>query len=240
MISEKDIVFDNRKINIYINVAIIGNVNQILADLVNSILKSGLYSACNKIVLVCNGDFNQISLNLNIPKIEVIKSNTDISKCEFPTLEKIWNDSQNEDITILYLHTKGVTKPGHQPVIDWVNYLSHFNITKWQKRVNDLKSFDCTGVNLNCNIYDIKEDPSTWGYGKAPLHYSGNFWWSNSSHIKNLPNPIDWIPDNNYQRWRVMAEMWLCQFIDGKYHSAWSSNVDHYQQNYPRELYEKN
>ena len=33
-----------------------------------------------------------------------------------------------------------------------------------------------------------------------------------------------------------MAEMWLCQ-IDGKYNSAWSSNVDHYLEKYPKELY---
>lgn len=232
-------LLDNKKINIYINVAIIGNVNQILADLVNNILKSGLYSACNKIILICNGDFNQISLNLNIPKIEVIKANDDISKCEFPTLEKIWNDCQNEDITVLYLHTKGVTKNGQQTIIDWTNYLSYFNINKWQDRINHLKSFDCSGVNLNGSKEDINEHPSTWGYGKAPLHYSGNFWWSNSSHIKKLPNPINWLPDNNYQQWRVMAEMWLCQ-IDGKYNSAWSSNVNHYLENYPKELYESN
>ena len=36
-----------------------------------------------------------------------------------------------------------------------------------------------------------------------------------------------------------MAEMWLCQ-IDGKYNSAWQSNINHYQQNYPKELYESN
>lgn len=232
------LLLNNRKINIYINVAIIGNVNQVLADLINSTLKSGLYSACNKIVLVCNGDFNQISLNLNIPKIEVIKANTDISKCEFPTLEKIWNDCQKEDITVLYLHTKGVTKPGQQTVQDWTNYLSHFNITKWQDRVFELNTFDCSGVNLNGNIEDSNEHPSTWGYGKAPLHYSGNFWWSNSSHIKKLPDPISWLPDTNYQRWRVMAEMWLCQPNDGKYNCAWRSNVNHYIENYPKELYE--
>ena len=231
-------LLNNRKINVYINVAIVGSVNQVLADLINNTLKSGLYSACNKIVLVCNGDFNQISLNLNIPKIEVIKANSDISKCEFPTLEKIWNDCQEDDITVLYLHTKGVTKPDQQTVQDWTNYLSHFNITKWQDRVFELNTFDCSGVNLNGNVEDSNEHPSTWGYGKAPLHYSGNFWWSNSSHIKKLTNPMNWLPDNNYQRWRVMAEMWLCQPNDGKYNCAWRSNVNHYVESYPKNLYE--
>jgi hypothetical protein len=72
------------------------------------------------------------------------------------------------------------------------------------------------------------------------VHYSGNFWWSKSSHIKNLPNMSNWLPDGNYLRWRVMAEMWLCQIPDGKYSCAWQSNINHYQQNYPKELYESN
>jgi hypothetical protein len=233
------VLLNNKKINIYINVAIVGSVNKVLADLVNNILKSGLYSACNKIYLICNGNFSQISLDLNIPKVEVIKANSDIFKCEFPTLEKIWNDcQQEEDITVLYLHTKGVTKPGHQTVQDWTNYLSYFNIIKWQDRLSDLNSFDCSGVNLNGNVEDFNEHPLTWGYGKAPLHYSGNFWWSNSSHIKKLPNPISWLPDGNYQRWRVMAEMWLCQPSDSKYNCAWQSNINHYIERYPIELYE--
>jgi hypothetical protein len=39
-------------------------------------------------------------------------------------------------------------------------------------------------------------------------------------------------------RWRMMAEMWLCQLPDAKYYNAWHSNVDHYIERYPIELYE--
>jgi len=35
-----------------------------------------------------------------------------------------------------------------------------------------------------------------------------------------------------------MAEMWICQVPGGKYFNAFSSNVDHYQNLYPKELYE--
>jgi hypothetical protein len=147
---------------------------------------------------------------------------------------------KEEDFNVLYLHTKGVTKPGYQQIIDWTNLLSYFNINKWQDRLKDLEDNDCSGVNFFGNPDDINHHPSTWGYGKAPLHYSGNFWWSKSSHIKNLPNMSNWLPDGNYLRWRVMAEMWLCQIPDGKYSCAWQSNINHYQQNYPKELYESN
>ena len=233
------LLLNNKKIKIYINVAIVGSVNYILADLINNIIKSGLYSACETIYLVFNGDPNLITLNLNIPKIEIIQASNDISKCEFPTLEKLWTDSQSDTNTsILYLHTKGVTRQSSM-VKDWTNYLIYFNIEKWQDRIFELNNFDCTGVNLNGNINDINENPATWGYGKAPIHYSGNFWWSNSSHIKKLPNPTKWTPDNDYQKWRIMAEMWLCQKNDSKYNCAWNSNVNHYNENYPRSEYEQ-
>lgn len=227
-----------KKINIYINVAITGSVNYVLADLINSIIRSGLYSACNQIFLILNGDIKNINLNLNLPKIKLIFENQDISKCEFPTLNKIWIDSQNEDMIVLYLHTKGVTKPGNQMIKDWTDYLMHFNILKWQDRFFELENNDCTGVNLGGNSEDIKDNPSTWGYGKAPLHYSGNFWWSTSSHIKKLPEPYKWVPDSNYLKWRVMAEMWLCQIEDAKYNCAWKSNVNHYLDPYPKKIYD--
>lgn len=115
--------------------------------------------------------------------------------------------------------------------------MSYFNIIKWVDRINDISNHDCSGVNLSGNPEDIIYHPSIWGYGKAPLHYSGNFWWCKSSHIRKLPNPIDWLPDNNYIRWRIMAEMWLCQIDDSKYYNAWHSNVNHYVQNYPIKLY---
>lgn len=95
-----------------------------------------------------------------------------------------------------------------------------------------------TGVNLSGNKNDINENPITWGYEKAPLHYSGNFWWSKSSHIRKLNSPIKWLPSDDYLKWRIMAEMWLCQ-IEGNYKNAWSSNVNHYIEKYKKENYIK-
>lgn len=36
-----------------------------------------------------------------------------------------------------------------------------------------------------------------------------------------------------------MAEMWLCQKNDSKYNCAWNSNVNHYNENYPKGKYEQ-
>jgi len=223
--------------NIYINVAIFGNVNIILFDLLNKIDISGLYEKCNKIYLILNGDIEYLNIDLKKDKYVIYELNKDISKCEFPTLELIWKQSRLSDDNILYIHTKGVTR-NNQTIKDWTELLSYFNIIKWKDRINELNSYDCTGINLYGNKDDIKQHPATWGYGKAPLHYSGNFWWSKASHIRKLPNPISWLPDTNYYQWRIMAEMWVCQIEDAKYYSAFSSNVDHYTSLYPKKLYQ--
>jgi len=224
---------------IYINVTIMGSVNQVLSDLLNRIKESGLYDRCDIIYLILNGDRKNLLIDLNDTKFNVIEASPDFSKWEFLAQDSLWRHSQtDDDFQLLYLHTKGVSKPGLQNIIDWTNYLAYFNINKWENRVEELKDNDCTGVNLYGNPQDINEHPSTWGYGKSPLHYSGNFWWSKSSHIKRLPNPISWMPDNNYSSWRMMNEMWVCQIPNGKYYGAGSSGVNHYLQNYPKKIYE--
>lgn len=225
-------------INVYINIAITGSVNLVLLNLIDRINKSGLYDNCNRIYLVFNGEKKLINIDIVGDKYVFIHSSQDISKCEFPTLDLIWEKCQEEDLKVLYLHTKGVTKPNNKNIEDWTQYLSYFNIYKWEDRLNDLDSFDCSGVNFGGKSNDINEHPSTWGYGKSPLHYSGNFWWSKSSHIRKLPNPIKWLPDNNYYKWRVMAEMWLCQVKEGKYYEAWNSGVNHYISLYNIDMYE--
>jgi hypothetical protein len=239
-ICEKFTISTKKMINIYINIAMVGSVNQVLWELLTRIKQSGLYESANKIYLVFNGDRKKLTFNLVSEKYVIIDYSDDISKCEFPTLELIHKHSKEAEFDILYLHTKGVTKPGVKTIEDWTNYLSYFNINKWVDRVKDLKSNDTSGVNLGGNPEDIQSHPSWWGYGKAPLHYSGNFWWSKSSHIRNLSSPFNWLPDGDCLRWRMMAEMWVCQIQTGKYHSAWHSNVNHYQENYPKELYESN
>jgi hypothetical protein len=221
-------------LNIYINVAVTGNVNTVLNDLLSNIHSSGLYEKCWKVFLVINGDVNQLNFERK-KKYFVWNPNKGIDKCEFPTLDLMWSHSQDDDITMLYLHTKGVSRTSNQ-IKDWVSLLTYFNVNKWSDRLTDLESNDVVGVNLQGNKDDIKEQPSTWGYGKSPIHYSGNFWWSKSSHIRKLKEPSTWCPSNDYIRYRIMCEMWVCS-VEGKFLTAHNSGVNHYTTLYPRSLY---
>jgi hypothetical protein len=211
-----------------------GNVNDVLKGLLDNIEESGLKNHAIVRAIV-NGDINQITEKRDW--VEWIKGSLSVHSQEFPTLNAIWECAQEENFNVLYIHTKGVSR--NNPFIeDWVELLKYFNITKWEDRIKELDTNDSTGVNWGGNPDDINEHPSTWGYGKAPLHYSGNFWWSKSEHISKLPNPIAWAPDVDLPRWRMMCEMWLCQIPNGKYHCAHSSGIDHYLTRYPKELYQ--
>jgi hypothetical protein len=223
---------------IYINVATINNFNEVLNYLLNKINESGLYDKCWNVYIIVNGDTSLLEIDKK-EKYIVYNANKTTDVVEFPSLHLLWlhsNEIIDEDYNILYLHTKGVTKPNSGPVKDWTEYMSYFNIEKWQDRIMDLKNYDTTGVNLSGNVEDYDKNPETWGYTKSPLHYSGNFWWSKSSYIKNLPNPYDWKPDKNYLKWRVMCEMWLCQ-NKGNFYNAWASRINHYMAEYPRSNY---
>ena len=84
---------------------------------------------------------------------------------QLPTSSKIW-----------YIHTKGVSQPNSQVRQDWRRYMSYFVIGKWRYCYKCLDYYDACGVN--------------WRMPGGPIthpHFSGNFWWANSSFITRLP-----------------------------------------------------
>ena len=231
---------------IYINVAVTGEVDRILGNLLDRIKASGLGEHCKEIHLVINGDLSKLTVDLSDPIYVIHHSHRDSERYEFPAIDLLWKKAQEEDLRFLYLHTKGVGS--FRPTVeDWVEYLIHFNVDRWRDRLEELGGHDCTGVNLQGEWNPISLNSSLWD--KEPLylkvnerlyslrHYSGNFWWSKSSHLKKLPNPYRWIPDENFRKWRIANEMWVCQIQEGEYFGAWTSGVNHYDEYYPKEKY---
>ena len=200
---------------IYIHICCINNWKDILIKLLSNIRLSGLYDNIDEIRCVVLGinNYNDI---FNDPKIKIIYHDNNINLYEFKTMELIYNDSLNEDFNILYLHTKGIThyrQYTEQYVKDWVDMLIYFNINKYNICLDNLNENDVVGVNLQPN----------------PWHFSGNFWWSKSSHIKTL----GLIEDKSYNG----PEFYITKKKEGKYLSLWNSNVNHYETKYSYELY---
>lgn len=148
--------------------------------------------------------------------------NNDDTVTENYTYRKLWNDCQNEDMFLLYIHTKGITsvinhlKTGRvDQYINyyyWRQYLNWGVLESWYRCIEALKIYDVAGVNY---------------YSKPAPHFSGNFWWSKSDYIKKLPDPAtkEWwrkLQEETTDQWlkyvsdRFRDEQWLCSLSDVK------------------------
>lgn len=104
-----------------------------------------------------------------------------------------WCVNEQEDVDILYIHTKGMTSMDFQ-VKNWLDVLNHHNIERWAECKLLLNDYDVVGVQ------DMLSTTNNT--------VSGNFWWTKSFHVKTLPDPLD-IPSYNRLNNRYSYEMWI-------------------------------
>ena len=188
-------------------------------DIFNEYMKrfSSLLTSIDKLFIVnlgddLRGDFREEYSN---DKIEIINYSPNVLLYEIPTLNLIRVFSKfNPEAKILYVHSKGVTHDDYtMPKIkDWVDYMLFFLVDNHKICLDLLDNYDTVGCNLLQN---------------PAKHYSGNFWWANSSWIQKLSK----VSGDRHQ-----AEWWICSG-QGDHHSIYNSGVNHYQTRYPRELY---
>lgn len=136
------------------------------------------------------------------------------------TMRKIYNHAlaAPESQLICYIHQKGITRTIKYNSIDiesvkryhyWRQYLNWGVIENWKRCVEVIEKENCDVAGINFNF-----DPLP--------HYSGNFWWASTSHIKLLPDPktVTWFHElqkNSTNHWlrnvasdRYRDEQWLC------------------------------
>lgn len=135
---------------------------------------------------------------------------------EIPTITKLYNDCQKEDLKVLYLHSKCVSALSNtmlkHPLPSkfknrflWRQFMNYGVITNWKICVNALDIHDTAGID----------------YKNSPPHYSGNFWWTKSDHVRNSANPSSsgwWeqFKSSSSESWfqnisdRFAAEFWVC------------------------------
>ena len=210
-------------IYLYYHVCCIGQWKPVMERMLFKLKNSGLYSILSEIRCTILGEPSNLSDPIfQDSKIKIRFHSSDISLYERQGLNMMIDDANNEpDFIVLYMHSKGVRHLGHgdetfqQNVYQWCEYLSYFNIYNHITMLNELH----TGANaIGCNLQELG----------APLHFSGNFWWSKSSHIKNLPK----IVDTYYNT----PEFWVAS-IPGIYKCIWRSHINHYQTSYLPEQY---
>ena len=127
---------------------------------------------------------------------------------ELDTLKLIQNQihALKNPSNILYIHGKGSVHSGaHKGAQfksreDWRLEMSNTVIRNWRKCQKDLKTKPHIGPKLCKN------------------HYSGNFWWSTSEHIKSLQCPIEFAKSNKFSEGKLKGcSSWIAQ---SPYYSA--------------------
>jgi hypothetical protein len=219
--SREIVIIANKSVNyrkkiIYFHICCINNWYNIVNNILSEIKTSGLYDKIDEIRCCILGDYVEQKHIFEDEKINIVYHSYDLQLYEFKLMEILYKDSMIEDFDVLYIHSKGVKHNGlSKPVTSWVQYLIYFNITLHEKCLYYLEKHSTVGVNLsNCNN----------------IHYSGNFWWSKSEHIKTL----EALTDKRYQG----PEFYVTtKKYDASYLSLWNSNIDHYYDEYPTDIY---
>jgi hypothetical protein len=189
--------------------------------LLNELKSSGLYDATDHIDFCIVSD-STIDTSFQLPKTSCLFMGN-IHQYERPTLLHLRKlaDADEEEVMYWYIHTKGLRWFGtdrESNVIDWINLLLYWNIVQWRRAIVALETHDTYG----CNQYSDSKNPS---------HYSGNFWWSKSTHLKTLPVSIG-PAYNDPEYWVITpATKMYCVFKSGL------EGMGHYYNRYPSSIY---
>ena len=153
------------------HICAINNWRDIVKTLFDRIRSSGLYDKIDALYYSLLGDYECLNDEIfKDPKFHNMLYSPQYDLYETATLNKIWYAAKQEEFNVLYLHSKGVSHNGtNQQILDWVEYLTYFNIDRYSDCLKQLEDNDVVGVNISNDIM---------------IHYSGNFWWSKSSYIK--------------------------------------------------------
>lgn len=201
-------------IHIFIHITMIEMWESIFIEFINTIKISGLYDVLTMIHLGILGNISNYTSSffkkyiVNDPKINIIYIDQRNYLYEIHTINTIKSFCENnddEEIYILYLHTKGVRKAGNEDVTkSWRNMMTYFLIDNYIECIKGLHYYDTIGnnvVNMHCNNINFVNNNHT-------LHYSGNFWWSKKSYILKL-NYLNLIMDIKSVNTRYQAENWI-------------------------------
>lgn len=211
---------NNKKIVGYFHICQKGDWRKSFDLIFSEIKSSGLYDKTIEIRVGIVNDVEHVIKDdrLNDPKIKIIFCKNS-SQYERPTLlhMRIHADVDQGKYCYWYVHSKGIThfgKSNESCIIDWIKFMLYWNIRKWKMAVHLLNKYDTYGCNA---------------IGRQ--HYSGNFWWTNGSHLKDLPVYI--------AEYYTAPEDWICKKHD-KMFNIYSSGLQghgHYSKNIKEDAY---
>lgn len=138
-------------------------------------------------------------LDYLLPGAVIAYQSPDFKEYEFPALR--FAQSTQPGTPVLYLHTKGSSRPDIPKVREWRRYMQWACVEHLPECVNALaKGADVAGTEWHAGGWPVgSARPQT---GECAGFFAGNFWVASSDYLRTLP-----LPDNDGNRWR--AEGWI-------------------------------
>lgn len=204
-----------QNIIVFIHLCNLGDGYNIFLNQYARLKKSNIYDNIKKIYICLLGKYeDKIKQDINKDKnIEILHLNEDVKYYEFLTINKIkeFVDNNEEKYNILYFHNKGTRNAGNKSVTEsWREMMEYFLIDNGTHCINSLDYYDTIG----CNILNKNEELISNISNKHCYHYSGNFWWSKSEHIKTLDILDVMKTKEEREKKRFQCENWLLSNIN--------------------------
>lgn len=186
---------------------------EIMDEQINNLHSSGLFDKSEKLffsIIADESTFEFIKNNYYHEKIVFVKSE---NKFEFSTIDLMRQQSEKADFNGLYLHTKSSSSPKPELYKDtWRKIMNFYNIDLWKYCINALDTFDIVGCNFRSGNISIGEYWHSYYRRLESVnhpsdftdHFSGNFWWFNSTYLRKL-NYLTLQEKSN----RFNAEFWV-------------------------------
>jgi len=198
----------DEKVFVFWHVCSMNNWRDIALDQYETIRSSGLLDRAEGVFVTYLGPEREdvAWLEAKSKKIRVENHSPQFNHYERMCLNGLKDWSEGNDGLVLYLHTKGVSRVQQKGnVWKWRKLLEYFLVENHERCTEKMADLDTLGGNL-CSINRKPKDLDRPGHS---LHYSGNFWWARTAHLRSLPR----IPEDvrmelngNYIRY---CEFWL-------------------------------
>ncbi len=105
--------------------------------------------------------------------VSVVAHSIDVRRYERPAIEHVQKICREGDSPILYMHSKGCSRPDHRGRQLWRRLMMSEVVTKWRENVSRLSEYDCVGCNWLSKI--------------SHCHFSGNIWIASAAYLRRLP-----------------------------------------------------
>jgi hypothetical protein len=226
-----------RKIKVFWNINELAHWQEVFDQQWECMVRSGLATVANEIVLMCSGrprTFAPLLDSLKNYNVRLVNVCNSAALHEYPGLDLLHKEAREteEPYDICYIHMKGLTRWGNPHVEDWKAWLNWCVIERWVDNVKALETHDTSGPN-----WDMEPWP----------HHSSNFWWAKSEYVAGLVqlvHPHKKISAGATQfkyhgHWRFDHEAWIGSGNPTPFEVARSFEVggDHYEKPFPRKLY---